>query len=120
MSRCSVMLLLFVSASVFGSDLDLRYSVDPFYEEQTVGNSMGRDMGGHMMVAETRGALERNRKRRFDAQTQPKKARAENQNSVWPSIAGCGLMVLSFLGDSSAWLAGSAGACAFGVMYSFH
>lgn len=114
------LVLLLLPMSALAMDLDLSYdaSADNMYEAAFQGDSFQ----GSILLAEARES--RMIKERRENRQNPKKpvviSRPNSDNSVLPAILGCGLLGLSLYGDSSAWKAGSAMACGFGLTYTFN
>ena len=114
------LVLLLLPMTTLAMDLDLSYelSSEPFYQSSHQASAYH----GAIVLAEareTRMIKERRKKREQTVMPVVVKER-KSENSVIPAILGCGLLGLSMYGDSSAWKAGSAMACGFGLTYRFN
>jgi hypothetical protein len=114
------LVLILLPMTALAMDLDLSYesSSEPFYQS----NYQASAPHGSIVLAEARETrmLKERRKKREQAVMPVVVDEAKSENSVIPAILGCGLLGLSLYGDSSAWKAGSAMACGFGLTYRFN
>ena len=114
------LVLLLLPMTTLAMDLDLSYksSLEPFHQTSYQSNAHH----GAIVLAEARETrmIKERRKKREQTVMPVVVDESKTKNSVIPAILGCGLLGLSMYGDSSAWKAGSAMVCGFGLTYRFN
>ncbi|MFY0641611.1 MAG: hypothetical protein JXR16_11235 [Bermanella sp.] len=114
------LILLLLPMTTVAMDLDLSYesSSESFHQASYQANIVH---GTIMLAQASEARIKKERRQKREQLAMPVVVnKAKSENSVIPAILGCGLLGLSLYGDSSAWKAGSAMACGFGLTYKFN